>query len=430
MRDAQELLAEYVRNGSEAAFGEVVSRYLNFVYSEALRLVDGDTLLAQDVAQTVFIDLARKAASFSSEVSLGGWLHKHTFHVATKATRAERRRRARETEAAGTSTLREDCGLNLALVGPILDEAIRQLGTNDRAAILLHFFEQRDFRAVGQALGSSEDAARMRVNRAMEKLHGLLKQRGVSLSAAALATGLATEAVTAAPAGLAATIAGTALAGAATGGTASAVFKFITMTKLKLGILSALVVVGVVAPLIVQHQSVSRLREEHRLLQQQQGQRAQLAVENERLSNLLAQANSTQALSQAQFRELLRLRGEVGPLRQQSQELARLQEENRQLRAWPVAVQPRTPVPVEGALSPDDVATRACITNLREIDGAIQQYALEANLTTNDTVTAEQILPYLRRGKDVLRCPAGGTYTFGAVTNLPTCSIPGHTCPK
>ena len=84
MRDGRELLADYIKNGSESAFRDLVHRYINFVYSTALRLVGGDTLLAQDVAQTVFISLARKGASLSGQVNLGGWLHEHTFHVATK----------------------------------------------------------------------------------------------------------------------------------------------------------------------------------------------------------------------------------------------------------------------------------------------------------------------------------------------------------
>ena len=96
MREGRELLNDYVKNGSETAFRDLVGQYINFVYSTALRLVGGDTLLAQDVAQTVFINLARKAPTLSTHVSLGGWLHEHTFHVATKAFRAEGRRRARE----------------------------------------------------------------------------------------------------------------------------------------------------------------------------------------------------------------------------------------------------------------------------------------------------------------------------------------------
>src|SRR5215472_11860488 len=120
--DPQQLLAEYVKTGSETAFAELVRRYLNFVYSVALRLVGGDTVLAQDVSQTVFINLARKAAGFSPQVSLGGWLHEHTFHVATKAARAERRRQAREKKAMEATMLQNDSGVNLAQVGPILDE--------------------------------------------------------------------------------------------------------------------------------------------------------------------------------------------------------------------------------------------------------------------------------------------------------------------
>ena len=166
-------------------------------------------------------------------------------------------------------------------VAPILDEAINVLGAEDRKAILLRFFEQRDFRSVGEALGSNEDAARMRVNRALEKLHTLLKHRGVTLSAAALGTVLAAGAVTAAPAGLAFTISSVALAGAAAGtGTTLALLKIMTMTNLKLGI-GALVVVGVTTALVVQHQAQIKLRGDNQSLRQQIGQ---LTTERERLA--------------------------------------------------------------------------------------------------------------------------------------------------
>src|ERR1019366_1334568 len=109
-------------------------------------------------------------------------------------------------------TLQDDSAANWRQLAPILDEAITQLSTEDRTVILLRFFEQHDFRSVGEALGSNEDAARMRVNRALEKLHSLLKHRGVILSVAALGTILTAKAVTAAPIGLAVTISGVALA--------------------------------------------------------------------------------------------------------------------------------------------------------------------------------------------------------------------------
>src|SRR5689334_19014168 len=98
MTENQKLLAEYATNGSEAAFGELVARYVNFVYSTARRLVGGHAHLAEDVTQTVFINLAKKGRTLSSGVLLGGWLHQHTYHVATKAVRDERRRQFRERE--------------------------------------------------------------------------------------------------------------------------------------------------------------------------------------------------------------------------------------------------------------------------------------------------------------------------------------------
>src|SRR5262249_48253616 len=107
MMDNRKLLEEYARNGSDGAFRELVARYINFVYSTALRLVNGDSALAQDVTQTVFIDLARKGSTLASEVQLGGWLHQHTFYVATKAVRSERRRQFREREAVAMNSLHD-----------------------------------------------------------------------------------------------------------------------------------------------------------------------------------------------------------------------------------------------------------------------------------------------------------------------------------
>jgi RNA polymerase sigma factor (sigma-70 family) len=199
MTDAQRLLADYVTNGSEAAFRELITRYLDLVYSTAVRLVSGDTHRAQDVAQTVFIDLARKAPTLPTDVMLGGWLHRHTCFVASKIMRGERRRQFRESQAVEMNVLQDPSEANLAEIAPILDDAINQLGDQDRTAIMLRFFEQRDLCAIGEALGSSENAAQKRVTRALEELRSLLKHRGVTSTAAALGTVLASEAVTAAP---------------------------------------------------------------------------------------------------------------------------------------------------------------------------------------------------------------------------------------
>lgn len=90
MTDSRELLIEYAENGTEAAFRDLVARYIDLVYSTALRQVSGDAHLAQDVSQTVFLNLARKANRIPQDVMLGGWLHQTTCHVAATVNRSER----------------------------------------------------------------------------------------------------------------------------------------------------------------------------------------------------------------------------------------------------------------------------------------------------------------------------------------------------
>ncbi len=233
MTETQQLLAAYVENGSETAFRELVSRHVNLVYATALRLAGGDVHRAQEVVQTVFVQLAQNAHKLSRESTLGGWLHRTTCNVASKALRTERRRIKRETQAMLMNAQAHESEARMETVAPILDEVINQLGEEDRAAILLRFFEQRDFRAVGLALGSNEDAARMRVNRALERLQGMLKRKGVAFSTAALGSILTASAVSAAPAGLGVSIAGAAftLAAAKGGGTTVGVLNLMSQFK-------------------------------------------------------------------------------------------------------------------------------------------------------------------------------------------------------
>jgi RNA polymerase sigma factor (sigma-70 family) len=340
MTDSQTLLAEYAESSSESAFRELVTRYIGLVYATALRLVEGDTHLAEDVAQTVFVDLARKARGLSRAVMLGGWLHQRTFNVAAPMMRAARRRQAREREAVQMNAMPDDPTADLEQIAPMLDEALTKLGQEDRTAIILRFFERRDFRSIGTALGSNEDAARMRVTRALEKLHILLKHRGVTLSAAALGAALSVEAATAAPVGLAASIAGAALAGSAAGGGIVATLHTIgIMTKLKAGIISAVAIAGVTATLVVQQQARARLRAQDESLRQQSDREAQLVADNERLANVVARGNG----SKDQSAELAKLRGEAESLRQQTNDLALLREANRRLQQRPEA-KPKTPL--------------------------------------------------------------------------------------
>ncbi|HEV2207363.1 MAG TPA: sigma-70 family RNA polymerase sigma factor [Verrucomicrobiae bacterium] len=320
MTESQQLLAEYTRNGSETAFRDLVQRYLGLVYSCAVRLVGGDAHLAQDVAQTVFIHLARKAASLPPGVMLGGWLHRDTCFVAAKFLRQARRRQAREQQAALMHALPDHSQANLEQLSPILDEAINALAEEERLAILLRFFEQRDFRSVGAALCTSDDAARMRVTRALDKLQVLLKHRGVTLSVSVLAAALAAEAVTAAPVGLATSISAAALATTGAGAT-TALIKALTMNA-KLLLASSLAVGGLAVSLVVQHRGRLQLEENNRRLQQQV---QALAADNETLSSRLAQTPARPVVAANHDGELLRLRGEVGSLRQQLAEATNAQ---------------------------------------------------------------------------------------------------------
>src|SRR6266550_6228901 len=206
MTDNHNWLAEYVQTGSDASFRELVTRYVDLVYSTALRLVGGDTHRAEDVTQIVCVNLARGERTLPRDVKLGGWLHRDTCFTASTLMRGERRRQSRERQAAEMNALQNNSDADYSLVAPVLDEAINELDEADRTAVLLRFFEQNDFRSVGQALGSNEDAARMRVTRALEKLEGFLKHRGVTTTATSLGVLLSANAVQAAPVGLAVTI--------------------------------------------------------------------------------------------------------------------------------------------------------------------------------------------------------------------------------
>jgi RNA polymerase sigma factor (sigma-70 family) len=316
MTDSQQLLNDYATTGSEIAFRDLVTRYIDLVYSTACRLLDGDSHGAQDVAQTVFLDLALHARKLTSATMLGGWLHRHTCFVAAKIIRGERRRQLREKQAAEMNTLNAD-EARFTDIAPVLDEIINELGDEDRKAILLRFYEKWDLRSIGEALGSSENAAQKRVSRSLEQLHMIITRRGIALSVAGLGAALAGEAVTAAPAGLSASVARSVLASAiGTSGVHIAVFRTIGITKVSLGGVSILAVIAVATLLMAQHQSQTRLREENQSLRQQVAQGTALFEENQRLSNLIVQASN----ATPQSSELLRLRNEVGRLRQATAE--------------------------------------------------------------------------------------------------------------
>jgi RNA polymerase sigma factor (sigma-70 family) len=210
------LLESYARDRSEDAFAELVQRHLTLVYSAALRRTDGDVHRAKDVAQIVFTGLARDAAVLCRHPALAAWLYAATRNAAIDLMRAERRRREREEKAhlmEENSSSRE-IAADWEQLRPVLDDVMFELDERDRAAVMLRFFEAQPFASVATALRVSEDAARKRVDRALDKLSALLRQRGITSASGALAVLLANQVCTAAPASVAASITAAAMAGA------------------------------------------------------------------------------------------------------------------------------------------------------------------------------------------------------------------------
>ena len=228
MTDASdmELVQAYLRRGSEEAFTTLVRRHINLVYSAALRHV-GIAAQAEEITQTVFIILARKAASLRAHTALEGWLYETTRLTALSFLRGERRRHFREQEAYMQSTLQDSADdATWNQLAPLLDKAMFRLRKKDRDAVVQRFFKDKNIREVAAALDVTEEAAQRRVLRAVEKLRKIFAKSGVTLSAALIAGAISANSAQAAPVGLAKTISAVALTkGAAAGGSTLTLIK-------------------------------------------------------------------------------------------------------------------------------------------------------------------------------------------------------------
>ncbi len=254
----------------------------------------------------VFVHLARKASALVSHPVLPAWLHR-SCHLAALELHRKDRRRAKYEKAAGLAVpllTQSDAIVAWEEVRPVLDDAIDRLDERDRQAILLRYFGNKAFVEIGESLRLSENTARMRVDRALGKLHVLLRQKGISSSSAALALALSGNAVAAAPSGVA--VASTAAAMAVTVGSGLAWIPFMSTTKLPIALTAAIVVGGgtvialqkatefrtasAIAILSDQNRSIPGLAKANRRLYDQAAQDARLQEEETALPALRDQA--------------------------------------------------------------------------------------------------------------------------------------------
>lgn len=315
--DAQ-LLRTYAESRSDAAFAELVRRYIDLVHSAARRMV-GDAHLAEDVTQATFLALAKNAPQLTERPVLAGWLHRTAQNIAAQTVRTDVRRRAREQEAAAMNELlAASPEADWEQIAPHLDAALGDLTEPERDAVMLCYFQRQSARDMAQTLGISDEAAQKRVNRAVDRLREYFAKRGVSVGASGLAVAISAHAVQAAPVGLALTISTAAAMTGTTLATTAIVTatKAIAMTALKKTVIATTIAVLAGAG-IYEARQASELRGQNQTLQQQQ------VLLTERLQNLesenKASANQLALVKENQNRtnnlnELLRLRAEAARL--------------------------------------------------------------------------------------------------------------------
>jgi len=315
------LLQEFAASRSEAAFAALVRQHINLVFATACRQL-GNHSLAEEVSQTVFVSLARKAGSLGRHPTVAGWLHKATLLECRRVLRTELRRQHREQVAVALGTV-SAAGVSVwASLVPMLDEALLQLNEKDRLAVLLRFLEEKPLCEVGQALGASEDAAQKRVARALSQMTGFFRQRGFAVPALTASAPLFAAATHAAPAALACTVVAVSLAGTTTSSTLT-ILTLMNMTKLKLAAVSALMVAAITVP-IYQQSRLRQLAAENSQLQALPAELLASRQERDEATNRLHLMQDGIDRSRRNAAELARLRGEAARLRNAAQELASL----------------------------------------------------------------------------------------------------------
>jgi RNA polymerase sigma factor (sigma-70 family) len=297
-----DLLRQFAHENSQDAFGEIVRRHVNLVYSAALRQARSPQL-AEEIAQSVFTDLARDARKLKADTILTAWLYAVARRTAVDVIRKESRRQLREQIAVEMNNMNATAD-DWTQIAPLLDDAMAALDETDRTAVLLRYFENKSLREVGDSLRISDDAAQKRVSRAVDQLREFFTKRRLTIGAATLVTLISANAVQSAPIGFAATILSTT-----------------TTTTLGMTMLHKILITGLAAATAATVIYAVHMQNQIGSLQQQQtslqGQIAQLEQERNDATNQLAGLQDENARLRAGQDDLLRLRGEVTRLRNQ-----------------------------------------------------------------------------------------------------------------
>jgi len=328
----QELLRSFVQARSEDAFRQMVKRHLSLVFATARRIL-GDPQLAEEVTQSVFLLLTRKAGGIGSHQPLAGWLYHTARHQALNVSRSEGRRRQREQSAAAMQT--NETSPEPEWITAELEGAMEELPAEDRDALVLRFLDNRQLRELGTELGISEEAARKRVSRALEKLRGIFGKRGIALSTGLLTSTLAAQAGAGVPSGLGATIVATALTGLTAASSTVLTATQATTTIMNLlnlkttaAILGAAAVTGATTYL-AQERVADSLRADYQTLNESY---AELANDQQQAMGTVRLRDEQIAQLRRDAAEVHRLRGEVGGLKRQLTEADSLKAENLGLR--------------------------------------------------------------------------------------------------
>lgn len=200
--DDNALLREYLGQDSQAAFAALVARHINKVYSVALRHT-GRPQSAEEITQAVFVILAHKADRLRGHTMLSGWLFETARLTSLTFIRGEIRRAQREKEAQVQTGLNENESDVWRQIAPLLDAALARLNEADRHAVVMRFFDGRSMQEIGAAMGTGEDAAKMRVSRALERLRKYFARHRINSTTAVLAGAISANSLQLAPLGLA-----------------------------------------------------------------------------------------------------------------------------------------------------------------------------------------------------------------------------------